>query len=174
MLTKIDHFLLDRVFQRLADLLAAIVTAPVLAESLLVGAGVMTLGQVAADIRAEGLEPGTLFFGALNLMGAVWLIRWYRAHGGWKTGAANPLRVMPVWMLLRVFSVFDLLVAILLPLTGVRAIGSGPFAIPISSGSQADLFSLVASLLSTAGLYFAACAPPPPPRRVPDAVRNAA
>jgi len=161
-LTRLDRALLDRVFQPIANRLAVVAEPPVLAESSLVGSAVMTLGQVAVDLRVEGLEISTILFGAFNLAGAVWLVRWYRAHGGLSAGSANPFREMPVWVSLRLFSIVNLLFSILLPALGIDTIGFGPFSVPLTSSGLSTAFDIASALLCLIGLYFAACRKPPP------------
>ena len=167
-LTRIDRAVLDQVFQPIADRLADYAGPPVLAESALVGSAVMTLGQVAADLRTEGLEISTVVFGALNLAGAVWLVRWYRAHGALSAGAANPFREMPAWVSLRLFSIANLLVSVVLPMLGVSSIGVGWLSLPLVTSGLSTAFDISSGLLCLAGLYLAACHKPPPRLRVPN------
>jgi len=161
-LTRFDSWLLDRVFQPVVDRVSDFVGPAALAESALLGSAIMTLGEVAVDLRTEGLNLSTILFGALNLAGAVWLLVWYRSHGALSGRAANPFRVMPVWVSLRLSAIANLVASVVAPLVGVRAIGLGPVSIPLTTTRLATAFDLLAAVLCVGGLYFAACNKPPP------------
>ncbi len=166
-LVRFDRTLLDRFFQPIASLLSGLARPPALAESCLFGSAVMTLGEVAVDLRSEGLNLSTIFFGALNLAAAVWLVGWYRSHGGLSGKTANPFREMPLWVSLRLSAVANLAISVLVPVIGIRSIGAGAVSVPLMTTHLATAFDIAAAFLCVCGLYFAACSMPPAKVRAP-------
>lgn len=160
-LRRIDHFLIDRIFQPVANALEQFAQPHQIAETMLLGAAVMVVGAAAARVTADGLDGGSLIDAALNIGGATWLWIWYRRHGALARGAANPFRELPIFVLLRLLSLV-MLIPDLLPAFGVAfapalaRLGFGP------ERGQAALFGGISDVLTVAGLYFAACNRPPP------------
>ena len=162
-LTRIDEFLLDRVFQKLADRLSDKPSAFDVGISLELGAVVLELTADVALFAIGRLGVGAALYDGLSCAVGMWFyVFMNRQRGLVKPGRMNPLRLL---------------------YRSMRLLALG-FAIwSVVSALTADMFgrlsyelSALSNIAFVAGMYLMSCQPRPPGWRVAQkrTVRNVA
>jgi hypothetical protein len=145
-LTAIDDWLLDRVFQPVADRLGERLSAFDLGLSLQLGAVVFDLAADAALFAAGLLGVGDGIYDGLSCAGGVWfyaLVAKQRPLVG--QGRPNPLRVL--YRSLRLLAL------------GLTAWSLLSGAASDAAGALSDGLSALSALAFVAGMYFISCQP---------------
>ncbi|GBQ93257.1 hypothetical protein AA23498_1675 [Acetobacter nitrogenifigens DSM 23921 = NBRC 105050] len=150
--SKADLWLLDKVFQPVANRMPEKLSAVELGMSMLFGALMLSAASIVAMVFLTGMEITDAIFNVL-----IWAfgLSFYIGVARMKTlvrpGHLNPLRVMLTGMRL-----LSIPFAIYAFYQGVSA--PAPFVIPL-------WFNALANLVFVVGIYFVSCEPPPPPMR---------